>query len=228
MDIAPDTVADIVIRLRAIEVKEGATDPDSGSNPIDDGSTDVLVSGTDDATEAEVRGMIGSLDDDAKAELLALFYIGRGDMEPEEWDAAVKFAREREAAGDGVVKELLGSPDAGDLLEEGLDALALPPTCPRPDGGTGWRHAPAGLRARRCGFSPGRSVVPRGTADGVRGGSWSSPIGATARRKRFSSSGGFFGNRRGFRGRTPSPGGRNGGMCDAASPGAPWPGRQSM
>ena len=47
MDLAPDTVADIVIRLRAIEVKEGPTDPDSGSNPIDDGATDVLVSGTD-------------------------------------------------------------------------------------------------------------------------------------------------------------------------------------
>ena len=51
MDIAVETVTDIVLRLRAIEVKEGNTDPDSGSNPIDDGSTDVLTSGTDDATE---------------------------------------------------------------------------------------------------------------------------------------------------------------------------------
>ncbi|MET0368030.1 MAG: DUF3775 domain-containing protein [Methylobacterium sp.] len=131
MDLAPDTVADIVIRLRAIEVKEGPTDPDSGSNPIDDGATDVLVSGTDDATESEVRGMIAGMDDDSRAELLALLYIGRGDMEPEEWDAAVKFAREREAAGEGAVKELLGSPDAGDLLEEGLDALGLTPDLPQ-------------------------------------------------------------------------------------------------
>lgn len=37
MDIAVETVTDIVMRLRAIEVKEGNTDPDSGSNPIDDG-----------------------------------------------------------------------------------------------------------------------------------------------------------------------------------------------
>jgi hypothetical protein len=131
MDIAADTVADIVMRLRAIEVKEGETDPDSGSNPIDDGSTDVLVSGTDDATESEVRGMIAGLNDDARAELLALLYVGRGDMEPEEWDAAVKFAREREAAGEGAVRELLGTPDAGDLLEEGLDALGLTPDLPQ-------------------------------------------------------------------------------------------------
>ncbi len=39
MDIAVETVTDIVMRLRAIEVKEGNTDPDSGSNPIDDGAT---------------------------------------------------------------------------------------------------------------------------------------------------------------------------------------------
>ncbi len=125
MDIAVDTVTDIVFRLRAIAVKEGATDPDSGSNPIDDGATDVLVSGTDDATASEVRGLIRGLDDDARAELLALLYVGRGDMDAEEWDEAVLFAREREAAGEGALKEIFAAPDAGDLLEEGLDAMGL-------------------------------------------------------------------------------------------------------
>src|SRR6185312_1057088 len=113
------------------DVKEGETDPDSGSNPIDDGSTDVLVSGTDDATEDEVRSMIAGLNDDERASLLALLYIGRGDMEPEEWGEAVRFAREREAAGEGAVKELLSAPDAGDLLEEGLDAMGLTPESPQ-------------------------------------------------------------------------------------------------
>ncbi|MDP4004026.1 DUF3775 domain-containing protein [Methylobacterium sp. NEAU K] len=131
MDIAVETVTDIVLRLRAIEVKEGNTDPDSGSNPIDDGSTDVLVSGTDDATESEVRGVISGLDDDSRAELLALLYIGRGDMEPEEWGEAVRFAREREVAGEGALRELLRTPDAGDLLEEGLDAMGLSPELPQ-------------------------------------------------------------------------------------------------
>ncbi len=45
--------------------------------------------------------MIAGLDDDSRAELLALLYVGRGDMEAEEWDEAVKFAREREAAARG-------------------------------------------------------------------------------------------------------------------------------
>ncbi|GJE61978.1 DUF3775 domain-containing protein [Methylobacterium trifolii] len=131
MDIAVDTVTELILRLRAIEVKEGATDPDSGSNPIDDGATDVLVSGTDDATESEVRGLIAGLNVDERANLLALLYVGRGDMEPEEWDEAVRFAREREGAGDGAAKELLGSPDAGDLLEEGMDRLGLTPDLPQ-------------------------------------------------------------------------------------------------
>ena len=99
MDIAVDKITEINLRVRALDVKEGATDPDSGSNPIDDGSTDVLVSGTDDATEEELRGMIGALNDDERADLLAVLYIGRGDMEAEEWTEAVRFAREREAAG---------------------------------------------------------------------------------------------------------------------------------
>lgn len=130
MDIAVDTVTEIIVRLRAVEVKEGPTDPGSGSNPIDDGATDVLISGTDDATEEEVRGYITALNDDQRAELLALLYVGRGDMEAEEWDEAVSFAREREAAGEGAVVSILGSPNAADLLDEGLANLGLSPDLP--------------------------------------------------------------------------------------------------
>ncbi|WP_019905818.1 DUF3775 domain-containing protein [Methylobacterium sp. 77] len=131
MDIAIDKVTDIILRVRALDVKEGPTDPDSGSNPIDDGSTDVLTSGTDDATESEVRSMISGLNDDERANLLALIYVGRGDMEAEEWSEAVRFAREREAAGEGAMREILGSPDAGDLLDEGLAALGISQDLPQ-------------------------------------------------------------------------------------------------
>ena len=125
MDIALDKVTEIILRLRAVEVKEGATDPDSGSNPIDDGATDVLVGGTDDATEQEIRSMIAGLNDDERGNLGALLYIGRGDYEAAEWGEAVRFAKEREAAGDTVMRELLTTPDAAPLLEEGLDALGI-------------------------------------------------------------------------------------------------------
>lgn len=131
MDIAVDKVSEMIVRLRAVEVKEGPTDPDSGSNPIDDGSTDVLVGGTDDQTEREIRDVIAGLNDDERADLLALFYVGRGDMEPEEWADAVRFARDREAAGEGTARELLGVPNASDLLSEGLDRLGITPDLPQ-------------------------------------------------------------------------------------------------
>jgi hypothetical protein len=123
MDIAVEKVREIILRARAVDVKEGVTDPDSGSNAIDDGSTDVLVSGTDDATEEELREVIAGLNDDERAELIALVYVGRGDMEPEEWDAALRLARERDAAGGSTADYLLGIPNVGDLLDEGLDAI---------------------------------------------------------------------------------------------------------
>ena len=53
MDIALDKVCELILRARAIDVKEGLTDPASGSNPIDDGSIDSLTSAPDDATEDE-------------------------------------------------------------------------------------------------------------------------------------------------------------------------------
>lgn len=125
MDISVEKVGEIILRARAVDVKEGLTDPDSGSNPIDDGAADVLVSGTDDATEQELREVITGLNDDERAELVALVYLGRGDLEPEEWAEAVRLAREREAAGGATADYLLGIPNVGDLLDEGLDALGL-------------------------------------------------------------------------------------------------------
>ena len=124
MDIALDKVCDLIIRARAIDVKEGITDPDSGSNPSDDGSIDSLADGSDDATEEEVREVIAGLNDDERADLIALVYVGRGDMEPEEWGAAVRLARERDEVSSASTADwLIGIPNLGDLLDEGLNAL---------------------------------------------------------------------------------------------------------
>lgn len=124
MDIALDKVCELILRARALDVKEGITDPDSGSNPIDDGSTDVLTAAPDDMTEEEIREVIAGLNDDERADLIALVYIGRGDMEPEEWGAAIRLARERDEGGNGRTADwLLGIPNLADLLDEGVAAL---------------------------------------------------------------------------------------------------------
>ena len=124
MDIALDKVCELILRARAIDVKEGITDPDSGSNPIDDGNLDSLTSSPDDATEEEVREFIAGLNEDERHDLIALVYIGRGDMEPEEWGAAVRLAREREDASSiSTADWLIGIPNLADLLDEGVNAM---------------------------------------------------------------------------------------------------------
>ena len=124
MDIALDKVCELIVRARALDMKEGITDPGSGSNPTDDGSADVLMDTPDDMTEEEVREVIAGLNDDERFDLVALVYIGRGDMEPEEWGAAVRLARERDEAGVASTADwLLGIPNLADLLDEGVNAL---------------------------------------------------------------------------------------------------------
>ena len=124
MDIPLDKVCDLILRARAIDVKDAVTDPASGSNPIDDGNLDSLIASPDDTTEEEMRDVIAGLNEDERADLIALVYIGRGDMEPEEWGAAVRLAKEREdAMSISAADWLIGIPNLGDLLDEGLAAM---------------------------------------------------------------------------------------------------------
>ncbi|KAA2236715.1 DUF3775 domain-containing protein [Salinarimonas soli] len=121
MDIALDKVCEIILYAKAFDVKEGPTDPDSGSNPLDDGNLDSLTESADDSTEEQLRQVIEGLNDDERQSLLALVYIGRGDMEPEEWGAAMRLAAEREGAmAVSTADWLLGIPNLGDILDEGL------------------------------------------------------------------------------------------------------------
>lgn len=121
MDIALDKVCELILRVREIDVKEGLTDPDSGSNPIDDGSTDVLTSAPGDSTEDQVREFIAGLNDDERHDLVAITWIGRGDFDAEDWAEARREARERETLS--TADYLLGIPNLGDLLDEGLASL---------------------------------------------------------------------------------------------------------
>ena len=124
MDIALDKVCEIILRARAIDVRDGDAETISGSNPIDDANALTLVESADDATEEEMREVIAGLNEDERHDLIALVYIGRGDLEPEEWVEAVRLAREREDAMTiSAADWLLGIPNLGDLMDEGLAAM---------------------------------------------------------------------------------------------------------
>ena len=127
LSIPVDTVAWIILKAREFDMKEPATvdtDEDDGHNALG-----VLEDRADDPTLAELRNWIHDLDDDGQAELVALMWLGRGDDDPENWADLVEQARasqgEGRARGRRTVRYLLGTPQLGDYLEEGLERLGV-------------------------------------------------------------------------------------------------------
>src|SRR5262245_57096029 len=95
LQISRDKLAQIVVLARAYDVQVPPADPDSGSNAADDGAIDMLEETRDNSTAHELRAAIASLDEDARTELVALSWIGRGDYGADEWSDALIAARER-------------------------------------------------------------------------------------------------------------------------------------
>jgi hypothetical protein len=84
--ISADKVAFIIEKAREFDVKEGASDPDSGSNAADDDEIDVLEDTSSDPVAAELAGFIRALNEDEQLDLVTLMWLGRGDGDVEEWD----------------------------------------------------------------------------------------------------------------------------------------------
>jgi hypothetical protein len=113
-----DKLGFIILKAREYDVKESDSDPDEGSNPIDDGQTDVLADGHDDPVREELLGAIRSLNDDERIRLVALAWLGRGTYSKEEWREAIDTARTEHSRR--TAEYLLGLPLLGDYLEDGL------------------------------------------------------------------------------------------------------------
>jgi hypothetical protein len=123
LTISSDKVAFIIVKAREYDAKEGNSDPDSGSNPTDDGDSDVLEDAPGDSTRQELFDAIRALNEDERNELIALAWIGRGTFTIGEWQEAIDTAYTEH--GKRPAKYLLAMPLLGDYLEEGLDAFGI-------------------------------------------------------------------------------------------------------
>jgi hypothetical protein len=72
---------------------------------------------------AEVHAFIDALNDDEKASLVAIAWVGRGAFDAEEYAEAVATARAE--ATTPTADYLLGMPHLGENLEYGLEALGI-------------------------------------------------------------------------------------------------------
>src|ERR1700675_937140 len=121
--ISVEKVGFLIEKTREYDVKEGATDPDSGSNGADDNMIDVLADDGGGPVAREIAGFINAMTEDEQIDLVALMRLGRGDGTIEEWDDL------RREAADGYNRRtasyLLGEPLISDYLAEGLDEFGL-------------------------------------------------------------------------------------------------------
>jgi hypothetical protein len=123
LTISPEKVGFLIEKARQFDVKESASDQDSGSNAADDDMIDVLEDDGRDPVAREIAGFIDALSEDEQIDLVALMRLGRGDGTLEEW----KDLRRQAAEGrrGPTARYLLGEPMLGDLLAEGLDEFGL-------------------------------------------------------------------------------------------------------
>jgi Protein of unknown function (DUF3775) len=121
--ISAEKVGFLIEKMREFDVKEGDTDPDSGSNGADDNMIDVLADNGDDPVQREISGFINAMSEDEQIDLVALMRLGRGDGGIKEWDEL------RREAADGrnnrTASYLLGEPLVSDYLAEGLEEFGL-------------------------------------------------------------------------------------------------------
>jgi len=127
--ISAEKVAFIIEKAREFDVKEAASEPDSGSNPSDDDEIDVLEDTNSDPVARELAGFIGAMNEDEQLDLVTLMWLGRGDGSVDEWDdlraRALEARAEYQAPHREAVQYLLGEPMLGDLLADGLDELGI-------------------------------------------------------------------------------------------------------
>ena len=123
LNISPEKVAFLIEKTREFDVKEGVTDPASGSNASDDNMVDVLEDDGHDPVAQEITGFVGSLTEDEQVDLIALMRLGRGDAEIEEWDRLRRETRDTREAP--TARVLLDEPLVSDYLAEGLSAFGI-------------------------------------------------------------------------------------------------------
>lgn len=122
LTIPPEFLRKLIFKMRAAELGDEDTPRDARDNASVGGHHITLDEEIDTtAMSDEVTAEIDGMDRDHQQELIALMWVGRGDFEAQDWDAALTLAAERADAP--AAQYLLSHPMAGDDIAAGLEAL---------------------------------------------------------------------------------------------------------
>jgi len=118
--IAPEAVAYVILKAREFNAKVDAWN-DPGAIDENDDAEAILENMSNDPVRMEAAAFISRLNEDEQAELVAIAWIGRGTFDAEEFDEAVRTAREEHT--NPAADYLLGLPLLADYLADGLYKL---------------------------------------------------------------------------------------------------------
>lgn len=129
LSIGPDTVRLLILKAKALSADLNDDYVDGGEHEVEfDGDWNdthhhdgLAEEEAENLTEREFRALVGDLNIDEAAELVALAWLGRGDYDGSEWATAITAARDR--VNRRTATYLLGMPMLGDWLEDGLEAI---------------------------------------------------------------------------------------------------------
>lgn len=113
------TLGWIILKAREFDVKD--VDTGEGGEADDDDPYGVLEDRSDDPVFDELTHWINDMHETHRSELVALFWLGRGEGEPDDFRDLVEQARGLQ--GRDTARYLLGEPLLADYLEEGLERL---------------------------------------------------------------------------------------------------------
>ena len=79
LGVAPEKVRFVIVKARQFDAKEADSDPDEGSDAVDDKMSDVLEDKpSEDSVQQELISFINGLDEEEQINLVALAWLGRG------------------------------------------------------------------------------------------------------------------------------------------------------
>jgi hypothetical protein len=124
IELNPENVRFIIQKAREFQTDEGEGFEEPQGD-LDDLAALERSDETEDRTQDELIATIEDLEPDQQICLVALMWLGRGDYELEEWDAALEDARA--AFNARTAQYLIGTPLLADYLEEGLQLHGYEP-----------------------------------------------------------------------------------------------------
>jgi Protein of unknown function (DUF3775) len=130
VSLTPGDLEVLIAQIRGVQARDAGAEVEPEENAVEIeevGTVDEPENARDDLLPAELRESfrerVRELDERQQDELVALLWLGRGDVEADEWEDAVRMAHERR---DTPTEDyLLGQPLAAEHWAEGAAQLGL-------------------------------------------------------------------------------------------------------